>query len=160
MCWFDTFVYRNMIITTVLASTSFMSLNYHFFFAVKIFTIYFLSEVQVCHAMLLTIITIVKVKVTQLCLRLCNPIDYTVHGILKARILEWVAFPSSRGSFQPSDWIHISCGSCIAGQFFTTEPLGQSLDTVKHLQIPKWISNHWRARCKVHLPMPFRPTSL
>ena len=42
---------------------------------------------------------IVKVKGTQSCSTLCNPIDYTVHGILQARILEWVAFPFSRGSF-------------------------------------------------------------
>ena len=35
-----------------------------------------------------------KVKVTQSCLTLCVPMDYTVHGILQARILEWVAFPS------------------------------------------------------------------
>ena len=34
---------------------------------------------------------------------LCDPMDYTVHGILQARILEWVAFPFSRGSFQPRD---------------------------------------------------------
>ena len=40
----------------------------------------------------------VKVKVVQSCLILCNPMDYTVHGILQARILEWVAFPFSRGS--------------------------------------------------------------
>ena len=33
-------------------------------------------------------------KVAQLCLTLCNPMDYTVHGILQARILEWAAFPS------------------------------------------------------------------
>ena len=45
----------------------------------------------------------VKVKVTQSCLTLCNPMDYTVHGILQARILEWVAFPFSRGSSQPRD---------------------------------------------------------
>ena len=38
------------------------------------------------------------VKVTQLCLTLCNPMDYTVHEILQARILEGVAFPFSRGS--------------------------------------------------------------
>ena len=38
--------------------------------------------------------TKVKVKVSQLCLTLCDPMDYTVHGILQARILEWVAFPS------------------------------------------------------------------
>ena len=37
----------------------------------------------------------VKVKVTQLCPTLCDPMDYTVHGILQARILEWVAFPFS-----------------------------------------------------------------
>ena len=36
----------------------------------------------------------VKVKVTQPCLTLCNPMDYTVHGILQTRILEWVAYPS------------------------------------------------------------------
>ena len=43
----------------------------------------------------------VKVKVAQWCLTLCDPMDCTVHGILQARILEWVAFPFSRGSFQP-----------------------------------------------------------
>ena len=36
-----------------------------------------------------------KVKVAQLCLTLCNPMDYTVHGLLQARILEWLAFPFS-----------------------------------------------------------------
>ena len=35
-------------------------------------------------------------KVAQLCLTLCHPMDFTVHGILQARILEWVAFPCSR----------------------------------------------------------------
>jgi len=42
--------------------------------------------------------------------------DYTVHGILQARILEWVAFPFSRGSSQPRDRTHVSH---IAGGFFT-----------------------------------------
>ena len=42
-----------------------------------------------------------KMKVTQLCLTLCDPINYTVRGILKARILEWVAFPFSKGSSYP-----------------------------------------------------------
>ena len=40
-----------------------------------------------------------KEKVTQLCLTLCDPMEYKVHGILQARILEWVAFPFSRGIF-------------------------------------------------------------
>ena len=43
----------------------------------------------------------VKVKVTQSCWALCDPTDYTVHGIIQAKILEWVAFPFSRGSSQP-----------------------------------------------------------
>jgi len=40
----------------------------------------------------------VKVKVTQWCPTLRDPMDYTVHGILQARILEWIAFPFSRSS--------------------------------------------------------------
>ena len=44
-----------------------------------------------------------SLKVAQSCLTLCDPMDYTVHGILQARILEWVAFPFSRGSSQPRD---------------------------------------------------------
>ena len=48
-------------------------------------------------------LAISEVKVAQLCLTLCNPVDYRVHGLLQARILEWIAFPSSRGSSQPRD---------------------------------------------------------
>ena len=48
---------------------------------------------------------------------LCNPVDYTVHGILQARILEWAAFLFSRGSSQPRDPTQ---GSCTAGGFFTS----------------------------------------
>ena len=58
-----------------------------------------------------------KVKVTQLCPTLYNPMDYTVHEILQTRILEWVAFPFSRGSSQPRDWTQISH---TAGRFFTS----------------------------------------
>ena len=50
-------------------------------------------------------------------LTLCDPMDYTVHGILQARILEWVAFPFSRGSSQPRDQTQVSH---IAGGFFTS----------------------------------------
>ena len=39
---------------------------------------------------------------------LCHPMDYTVHGILQARILEWVAIPFSRGSSQPRDQTQVS----------------------------------------------------
>ena len=61
------------------------------------------------------------VLVTQLCLTLCHPRDCSlpgssVHGILQARILEWVAISFSRGSSQPRDKTQVSC---IAGSFFT-----------------------------------------
>ena len=57
----------------------------------------------------------VKVKVAQLCLTLCDLMGYMVHGSLQARILEWVAFPFSRGSSQPKDRTQVSH---IAGRFF------------------------------------------
>ena len=43
----------------------------------------------------------VKVKVAHSCQTLCHPTDYTDHGILQARLLEWVAISFSRGSSQP-----------------------------------------------------------
>ena len=58
-----------------------------------------------------------KVKVTQLCPTLCDPMDYTVHGILQARILQWVAYPFSSRSSQPRNWSRVSC---IAVRFFTS----------------------------------------
>ena len=72
----------------------------------------------------------VKVKFTQPCLilcnpmTLCNPIDYTVHGILQARILEWRAFPFSRGSSWPRNG---TGASGIAGGFFTSWATGEVL---------------------------------
>ena len=56
-------------------------------------------------------------KVTLLCPTFGDPMDYTVHGILQARILEWVAFPFSRGSSQLRDETQVSH---IAGRFFTS----------------------------------------
>ena len=54
----------------------------------------------------------VKVKVTQSCPILCNPMDYTAHGILQARILECIAIPFSRGSSQPRNQTQVSCIAC------------------------------------------------
>ena len=51
------------------------------------------------------VLKIWKVKVSQSCLTLCDPMDYVVHGILQARILEWVADPFSRGSSHV-DWYY------------------------------------------------------
>ena len=50
-------------------------------------------------------------------IQLCDSVDYTVHGILQARILEWVAFPFSRGSSQPRNRTEVSH---IVGRFFTS----------------------------------------
>ena len=58
-----------------------------------------------------------KVKVTQSCATLCDPTDYTVHGILQARVLEWVAFPFSRVPSQAKDQAQVSH---ITGRFFTS----------------------------------------
>ena len=63
------------------------------------------------------IVFIVKVKLTQSCLAICKTMDCTVHGILQERILEWVAFPFSRGSSQPRDRTQVSH---ITGRFFTS----------------------------------------
>ena len=59
----------------------------------------------------------VKVKVAQLCLTLCDSTDYTVHGILQARILEWEVFPFSRGSSKPRNRTQVSHN---VGRFFTS----------------------------------------
>ena len=63
----------------------------------------------------------VKVLVAQSCLTFCDSMDCSppgsfVHGILQARILEWVAMSFSRGSSQPRDWTQVSQ---TAGRFFT-----------------------------------------
>ena len=64
----------------------------------------------------------VRESIAQLCLTLCNPMDYSlpgssVHGILQARILEWVAMHCSRESAWLRDWTK---SPALAGRFFTT----------------------------------------
>ena len=66
-----------------------------------------------------------------------DPTDYTVHGILQARILEWVAFPFSRGSSQPRDWTQ---ASYVAGGFFTSWATG-SLSYRIYLTNINWMNN-------------------
>ena len=62
--------------------------------------------------------------------RLCVPLDCSppgsfAYGIFQARILDWVAIFSPRGFSGPRDRTHISCISCTAGRFFSTEPHGK-----------------------------------
>ena len=73
----------------------------------------------------------VCVLVTQSCLTLCDPVDCSppgssVHGILQARILEWVAISSSMGSSQPRDQTHLMPPT-LAGGFFTTSTTWEAL---------------------------------
>ena len=65
------------------------------------YTIYMLIKSSVIYLKLTHVNYILRVKLKSLShATLCNPMDYTVHGILQARILEWVAFPFSRVSSQ------------------------------------------------------------
>ena len=67
-----------------------------------------------------------KVKVAQPSPTVCEPMDCIVHGILQARILEWVAFPFSRGSSQPRDQTQVSH---IAADSSPAEPPGKPKNT-------------------------------
>ena len=58
----------------------------------------------------------------------CGPPGSSVYGILQAKILEWVAIFSSRGSSQPREWTGITCISCIGGRFFTWWAIRGTLD--------------------------------
>ena len=75
-------------------------------------------------------------KVVQSCLTHCKPLDYRVHGILQASILEWVAFLFYRGSSQPKDWTQVSH---IEGGFFTSWATREAQliwrPTIKYMQI-------------------------
>ena len=71
----------------------------------------------------------VKVLIAQLCPTLFDPVDcsppgFSVHGKSQARILEWVAISSSRGSSQPRDRTRVSCS---ANRFFTIRVTREAL---------------------------------
>ena len=96
----------------------------------------------------------------QLCPTLCDPINCSppgssVHGILQARILEWVAIPFSRDLPDPETELKSPVPLCrrlhLAGGFFTSEPLGQEASVSSAMNkarmhkgrnspnIPKWM---------------------
>ena len=87
---------------------------------------------------------VVCAKSLQLRLTMWDPLDCSLpgsflHGILQARILEWVAISSPRGSFQPRDRTGISC---IAGGSFTTEPPGKPAGS-QGIYINPWTFQFW-----------------
>ena len=79
-------------------------------------------------------------KLLQSCLTLCDPVECSppgssVHGIVQARILEWVAMPSSWGSSWPRDRTCISCGSCSVGGSLPLSHWGRPCSQVRVLSI-------------------------
>ena len=84
---------------------------------------------------------LLEVKVAQSCLTFCDPMDYTVHGILQARILEWVALLFSRGSSQLRDQIQVFG---IAGRFFTswaTRTTGKTIALTRQSKVTSLLFN-------------------
>ena len=65
-----------------------------------------------------------------------SPPGSSVHGILQVRTLKWVAMLSSRGSSQPRERTHVSCGSYIAGEFFIPEAPGKLSVLLEPLPLP------------------------
>ena len=90
----------------------------------------------------------VKVKVAQSWQTLCDPVDFTVGGILQARILEWVAFPASRGSSQPKDQTKVSLCRRILYQLGHRESpkstLLQFLRQTNKKKVVGWTQAGWR----------------
>ena len=77
------------------------------------------------------------VKMAQSCSTLCDPMDYTVCRILQAKILEWVAFPFSRGSSQLRDWTR---SPALPTDSLPSELLGKPKNTgVGSLSLLQWI---------------------
>ena len=68
-------------------------------------------------------------KAAQLCPNFFDPLDYTVHGILQATILECAVIPFSRGSSQPRDGTQVSH---IAGGFFTSWATGKLMQFISY----------------------------
>ena len=89
-----------------------------------------------------------------------QPSDYSLPGssvnwILQARVLEWVAMPSSRGSSRPRDQTRLSC---IASRFFTTDPPGKPMGIP---YIPSfWISFPFRSPQSTEVPVLYSRFSL
>ena len=98
-------------------------LQHSAFFTVQLSHSYLCVRVCVC------VCVCVCVLVAQLCLTLCNPTDYSppgfsVHGILQARILEWIAIPFSKRTSHLRDQTLVSL---ITGRFFTVWATGKSV---------------------------------
>ena len=97
-----------------------------------------------------TVLCVCYAKLLQSCPTLCEPMDCSppvssVHRILQARILEWVAMPSSRGSSQPRDPTQVSH---IAGGFFTIWATREA-QLIGEEARNKYLSVEWRMNIKM-----------
>ena len=112
----------------------------------RLSTLWLISMSLLEHVPLTACLLNQKVRVAQLCPTLWDPMDYTVHGILQDRILEWVAFPFSRGSSQPRDRTQISC---VAGGFFTSWATREALLTFKTVLCFLLVALQWSCQSSV-----------
>ena len=93
-------------------------------------------------------------EAAQSCLTLCDPMDCSppgssVHGILQARILEWVAISFSRGSSLPGDRTQVSC---IAGRHFNLWATRKALSHLRRVQL---FVTLWTVACQSLLSTVF-----
>ena len=107
--------------TLISSVTSLNSTSYNTKGLILLQNLCIFRQVKESHLVPPHLVNSLKVKVAQLCPALCNPMDRSlpgssVHGILQARILEWVAIPFSEGSSRSRDQAQVSH---IAGRFFT-----------------------------------------
>ena len=104
----------------------FMCICVHVYMCVSVCTVYICVHLFVCmYAYVCIFVYVLHAKSLQSCMTLCNPMNCSppgssVHGILRARILEWVAISSSKGSSQPRDSPAPLPSVALAGRFFTT----------------------------------------
>ena len=82
--------------------------------------------------MIITTLYMLHTKSLQSCPALCEPMacsppGSSIHGILQARVLEWIAMLFSRGSSQPRYWTHVSLSPALAGRFFPISTTWEAL---------------------------------
>ena len=126
--------------------------------------------VSFAHALSLYVYTYTHVCVCaqslQSCSTLCNPMDHSplgssVHGILQARILEWVSTSSSRWSSRPWDQTHVSCVSWIAGRFLTWGATGKfkvlfiQMCCAQSFSYVQLFATSWTVACQAPLSVGF-----
>ena len=111
--------------------------KYNFEWLITILYDLFQYHIKSCSKIVVFIEWSEWVKVTQWCSTLGDPMDYTIHGILQARILEWVAFPFSRAPSQPWD---LPRSPALQVDSLPAEPLRKPKNTgVSNLSLLQWI---------------------